>query len=141
MKHGDISNRESPIIAFNIDTLLFKDEKPTGIRKLTYALQSDIKKYLDRPLNMEFVFTVDNVWRDFDYSVYFITFKPFTKEIEDFLVKNQIPYTRLLYFEDVLTLRKFIEYRCIYYFDIDSDMLEHISLKNALPFNEISHVL
>lgn len=141
MKNGDIGNRTAPIIAFNIDNLLFKRDRKEGfIEGVKFAIASDKIKYLSRPLNKLFVNTIIDVWVKRPYSIYFITKHPFEKDIEDFLDFKTIPYTKLICISDVFELRDLAVNQFTYYFDTDLKTISVVG-KNALSFDKLRDVI
>lgn len=138
MLHGDISNKSCPIIAFNIDSLLFiRSKNNSPIEKVKDAFRTEKGKYLTRPLNKEFVYTINNVWRNYTLSVYFVTEKEFIKDIEEFLVLHSVPFTSIYRYTDLFDLRDFVNNRCIYYFDTNEEILSFISANHALHYREL----
>lgn len=140
MLNGDISNRQSPIIAFNLDNLLFTKEesKDSLVKKLSKLIKTDKQKFLSKEVDKNFVNKINNLWIKHPYSIYFITFTPYKEELFSILDKNSVSYT---------SLEEFLEWddiriRCsnnyfMYYFDTDENLLSYISTSNALHIDEL----
>jgi hypothetical protein len=139
MLHGDISNHEASIIAFNIDNLLFLDKKNDNFfNKLIGGFESDKRKYFNRSVNKEFLNRVLYVWRNYPYSIYFVTFQKFQQDIENFLVDKTVTFTRLEYFDNLDDLRYAVNQRYYYYFDSDASIISYMSSNGALNMSEFS---
>ena len=146
MLKGDISNKTSPILAFNIDTLLFKEgKKNSGIKSaLSRFLYQDnlAYDYFDRDINMTFVYAVNAIFNNYDFGIYLITTKLESQEqieiLEDLLYDADIYYTRLKSIKGVDELRREVDMRYMYYFDKDESILSMIGRNNAVHIKDIS---
>lgn len=134
MLRNDISNKQAPILAFNIDNLLFnnKDNSINLFSKVIESLKSDKTKYISREINKDFVNLINNIWTKHPYSIYFITFTNYSNELYDILDKNAIAYTSLVELQEWQDIRYRCELQYTYYFDINEELLSFISKGNAL---------
>lgn len=142
MRFNDISNRQSPILAFNIDNLLFAppSQPSTFIAKLQWKFKSEDEKLLDRPFNKDFINMINYIWNKFDYSIYFITFN--THLVDNLYEKlSNINYTSLISISDKEELRGACEKQFYYYFDTDEEILSYISKPNALHLDQLKYII
>lgn len=139
MLNGDISNRESPVLAFNIDSLLFTNKlrKDGLIDKLKYKVGSEKYRYLNRELDKTFVNSILTLWDKFNYSIYFVTQQPFKSDIEELLAEMDVCYTRLVYYDDILDMRQAVFNRFTYYFDTNEETISILSSSKAVPFSTL----
>lgn len=142
MLRGDISNRESPIIAFNIDTLLFKHEQKKDSLKDKFigVFGSEKSKAFNRVIDDVFVNNLLYLWHNFNYSIYLVTYNSdYISEYEKLLADKDICYTRLVDFstEDLDGLRRFVANRCTLYFDSDLVRLSTISNTKAVEYRNL----
>ena len=137
MFRGNISNRESPILAFNIDNLLLTDKPLVQgfLDKLMFKVGSEKYQYLNRQPNLVFVNSMLTLWDKYDYSIYFITQHPFEKDIEELLTRLNVCYTRLVYVGDLQDLRRDVFNRYTYYFDTNDENISILSSSKAVQFN------
>ena len=144
MLHNDISNKSAPIIAFNIDELLFMDKPYAGmslVEKLKWKTESSKQRYLNRPINSNFINMVNRLWNKYNYSIYFVSFKgEFLDKIYSLLDTNSVNYTSIVTYNNWEELREACELRFMYYFDSNLDLLSFISYKNALPIAQLSTI-
>lgn len=139
MLRNDISNKQAPIIAFNIDNLLFsnKDSSITLFNKILESIKSDKTKYISREINKDFVNQINNIWTKNPYSIYFVTFTNYSNELYDILDKNAVAYTSLVELQEWQDLRYRCELQYMYYFDSDEELLSFISKGNALHIDTL----
>lgn len=139
MLHNDISNKQAPILAFNVDNLLFKEEQGESsiIDRVKSLIQSDRKKYISREVDNTFINRINNIWIKYPYSIYFITFSPYKDDLFTILDRNLVNYTSLV---DLIEWED-VRHRCglqfTYYFDNDEELLSYVSMNNALHIREL----
>lgn len=139
MLRNDISNKQAPILAFNIDNLLFsnKDSSINLFNKILESIKSDKTKYISREINKDFVNQINNIWTKNPYSIYFVTFTNYSNELYDILDKNAVAYTSLVELQEWQDLRYRCELQYMYYFDSDEELLSFISKGNALHIDTL----
>lgn len=139
MLHGDISNKQAPVIAFNVDNLLFKQEQEDSslINKMKSLVQSDRKKFISKDVDMTFVHRINNIWIKHPYSIYLITFSPYKDDLFTILDKNLVNYTSLVEMFEWEDVRHRCRLQFTYYFDNDEELLSYISMNNALHIREL----
>jgi hypothetical protein len=125
MKYNDISNREAPIIAFNLDNLLYEEKSKSLF---------DIFK--PRKLNQNFLDIVNNIWYNFEFSIYLVsgelTSDTFTR-VEDI----DIQFTNAIHYTGIDNLRRMIQYRFHLYVDGDNELISKLSAKNVIHIDDI----
>ena len=143
MLGGDISNKQAPIIAFNIDNLLFSREiKQTSIfNKIKDKLINANDEYRNKEVDKSFVDRVNNIWINHNYSIYFITFTNNFDSLTSIIAENSISYTSILKKDNWKDLRDECNSRFIYYFDNDEELLSYLSAGNALHIKELSNII
>lgn len=136
MKRNDISNVVAPIIAFNIDTILFKPKEDTFVNKMKSFFCFDREKYnyLSREIDITSVDTINKVWTKNEVSVYLVTFTDYISEIEEILYREDVSYTKLQKVQGIENLRRKVLYNYYYYFDKDLDIIRRLSVDNAKDF-------
>ena len=143
MLHNDISNKQAPILAFNVDNLLFKEKQGESsiIDRVKSLIQSDRKKYISREVDNTFINRINNIWIKYPYSIYFITFSPYKDDLFTILDRNLVNYTSLV---DLIEWED-VRHRCglqfTYYFDNDEELLSYVSMKNALHIRELPLII
>lgn len=139
MLHNDISNKQAPILAFNVDNLLFKKKqgKSSIIDRVKSLIQSDRKKYTNRDIDMTFVNMINNIWMKHPYSIYLITFYPYKYDLLTILDKNSVNHTSLEELFEWDELRRRCALQFTYYFDNDEELLSYVSMNNALHIREL----
>lgn len=138
MLRNDISNKQAPIIAFNIDNTLFNNKDSINLfNKILESIKSDKTKYISREINKDFVNQINNIWVKHPYSIYFITFTNYSNELYDILDKNAVAYTSLVELQEWQDLRYRCELQYMYYFDTDEELLSFISKGNALHIDTL----
>ena len=143
MLHNDISNKQAPILAFNVDNLLFKEEQGESsiIDRVKSLIQSDRKKYISREVDNTFINRINNIWIKYPYSIYFITFSPYKDDLFTILDRNLVNYTSLV---DLIEWED-VRHRCglqfTYYFDNDEELLSYVSMNNALHIRELPSLI
>lgn len=139
MLHNDISNKQAPILAFNVDNLLFKEKqgKSSIIDKVKSIIQSDRKKYINRDIDMTFVNMINNIWMKHPYSIYLITFSPYKDDLFNILDRYLVNYTSIVELFEWDDIRHRCRLQFTYYFDNDEELLSYISMNNALHIREL----
>ena len=136
MLKGNISNQQAPIIAFNLDNLLFKEEEQEkGLKKLIYTFFPKKKV-----VNENFIDIINNVWMNHDLSIYLMTLKTDFSEYEQILDEYCALYTRIHHYTGIANLRRLVEYRFDYYVDNDWNILNQIG-KKAIHIDELHKYL
>lgn len=143
MLKGDISNRQAPIIAFNVDNLLFKQYiKPKNIivRLIDKFVPKD--EYIDRDIDTNFEELLLSLWTKRPYSIYLISFKAeIEEELTELLVSRGVCYTKLVCVESLDDLIHSCRYHYTYYFDSDESLLSMIGTHNVYPITEVNSLL
>ena len=142
MLRNDISNKSAPYIAFDIDSLLFKDEKPNMVSRFLNMFKTDETKYLSRPLNEDFIKIVERVWHKHNVCVIFTCFSLFTNESQrkllDILVDRNVPFTKIDFFREWDEAR---EAPYVYFFTNNEYLLSFMSSKHVMKLENIWEVL
>jgi hypothetical protein len=143
MLHNDISNKQAPILAFNVDNLLFKEEQGESsiIDRVKNLIQSDRKKYINRDIDMTFVNMINNIWMKHPYSIYLITFSPYKDDLFNILDKNLVNYTSLVELFEWEDIRHRCRLQFTYYFDNNEELLSYVSMENALHIRELPLII
>lgn len=136
MLGNDISNRTAPVICFNIDSLLFTNNKKK--RKLLDRLFSyGNNDYLERELNFSVVNLINNLWFNYDFSIYLTTKESFLDDISEILYEYDICHTRLFQYPSIEFLRDKVYYEYHLYVDDNLQNLSEIGRGNAIPLSEL----
>jgi len=130
MLHGDISSREAPRIAFDIDSVLFTDKplRKSFISRVFSFLETPTEKYLNRELNTLNKSVIEYIWNKTQYSIYLVTFDCIElEELHSFLINKNIPYTNLDFFMEWDDVR----YRLIngfftYFFSANEELISYV---------------
>lgn len=143
MLRGDISNRQAPILAFNVDNLLFKaSERPTNYFTRLLSKFVPNNDYFSREINKQFIELVASVWASRPYSIYLISFRPDLEiELNEMLVSMSICYTQLVCVDDIEELTHSCRYHYTYYFDSDDSLLSQVGTSNARHIEELDSLL
>jgi hypothetical protein len=131
MRFNDISNRQAPIIAFNLDNLLYKK---TAKKFLFF-------NYEKEEPNQIFVDTVNNVWNKNEVCIYLVTAHDYllNADFEEFLTDElMMMYTKLIQHHGIDNLRRMIFYHFHYFIDNDEEFMSKLSCKNVIHFNNIN---
>jgi hypothetical protein len=143
MLGNDLSNKQAPYIMFDIDSLLFLEKEKTVWTKVSDMFKSEETKYLERPINQDFVNLLHTVWRDHNVCIGLVTFalldKPSLEKLYALLDKYFVPYTRVFDFLDWEDLRNFGY--SIYTFSANNDLISYMSKKEAMHISRIREVL
>ena len=139
MRHGDITNKQSPILAFNLDNLLFTNELENNniINKIVNKFSSSKAKFLNRKVDEIFVRSLESLWNKYNYSIYLITSQEFTSDIEAKLTEHNVCYTRLMSYIDLDDLRTACHNQYTYYFDSDESIISYLSSPKAVHIKDI----
>lgn len=143
MLRGDISNKQAPIIAFNIDNLLFEDYDDMNpiLRAIKLKLTPEKKLFLKRKVNKVIVNVINRLWARYDYSIYLITMHP--EYVEDYygiLDKNDVNYTTIVSFDNWNALRDISLLQYTYYFDNNEELISFVGVK-AQHIKELQNIL
>lgn len=134
MKNNNISNKEAPIIAFNIDNLLFETQPKSNIFDNLSLF------FARKQVNQQFVDTVNNIWYNYPYSIYLVS-KQIVSEAERTLEGIDIQATKVVHYTGIDNLRRLLNYRFYLYIDNDRDLLSQLSSKNAIHIDELQNHL
>lgn len=138
MRWGNISNQTAPIVAVNVDNILFAPKEDSFINQIKKFLHFDAEhfKYFNRNINQENVYLLNNIWSKNDISLYLITFTDYHDEIAEILNLEDVFYTRLQKAPGVDWLRRKCMYGYSFYFDSDVELLSVLSVDNAKNISE-----
>ena len=140
MLRGDISNRESPILAFNIDNLLFENEQKANSLKQRFvkAFGDERSKHFNRNVSKVFESTLRTLWDRYNYSIYLVTYNDkYIEAYEELFAEIGLCYTRVVSFDSLEELRMFIYNRCTLYLDSDLQKMSTISSNKAVNFKDL----
>jgi len=144
MLHGDISNRQAPIICFD-SNILFRNEPiaTNPIEKFFGKLFSGEEySFFNRTINLSIVNLINNIWYSQDLSIYIaVSEQSYIEGLTDALDVNDVNYTRLLYYPSMDFLRDKCHYEYYYYVSNDEKHLSNISMKNAVTIDELTKLL
>lgn len=127
MLNGNISNREAPVIAFNIDNLLYEKDESYFFNLLH-----------SKKINQSFIDIVSNVWYNYDFSVYLIS-KLTVEEAERKLEGIDIQATRVVHYTGIDNLRRMLTYRFHLYVDNDGSLISQLGCRNAIHIDELQN--
>lgn len=140
LRLGNISNHTAPIVAFNIDNILFKPKKKLDIiEKFNRFLQTD-KDYYDyfhRDISINGIDIINNCWTNNEVSVYLLTFSDYEKDITEILYDNDVYYSRLVKVQGIDWLRRKCRFTYAYYFDTNESLISELSVDNAQKLSDI----
>jgi hypothetical protein len=143
MLGGNISNKQSPYVMFDIDSLLFNEKEKTVWTKVSDVFKTEEKKYLERPFNDDFVNSLHRIWFQHNVCIGLVSFNLLDNEsvskLEEKLFNNFVPYTRIFAYYDWEQLRNF-QYS-IYTFSANDELLSYLSRKEAMHISRIKEVL
>jgi hypothetical protein len=145
MKGGDISNKNAPIIAFNIDNLLFtdKERKPENWKEYAERLVQYIKplspeeKLLKRELDKNFINIVNAIWYSYDFSIYFISKYDLEGSLGELLYDHYVCYTRILQYHSLQELRVLVNNSFYLYVDKDEELISKVYASNVVHIDKI----
>jgi hypothetical protein len=129
MLHGDISNRQAPIIAFNLDNLLYENKS-----------KSIFNMFKPRSLNQNFLDIVNNIWYNYEFCIYLISASPVGETYRK-LEEVDIQFTSAVHYVGVDNLRRQCQYRYQLYVDSDKDLLSQISSSNAIHLDDLPNYI
>lgn len=135
MLHNNISNRVAGTVAFRVDNCLLKYKKNEGF--LTKTLNVLRGKKWSADIDPEMLNRVNYVYKRTDYLVALVVSEEYEKGLEEFLMKNNIPYSELLvdkfnYFHHLDINLKLNSGNYIYYVDSDKHRLNALDNKNGI---------
>lgn len=126
MKHGDISSNLSPVIAFNLSTLVKVEETKNPLKKLLH------KKKVD----LHILATINKLWDRYNYRIFIISLDETEEALEKLLGNYPLYYSR---FERV-TLEE-LTWKCknefTYYYDTDYNRISVLNSRCAKHISEI----
>lgn len=143
MKHGDISNHTAPIIAFNVDHLLWEpDDKPVAnsLFKKVVAFFTKVEPKLDH----RFVKLLSDIWNSpISFTIYLYTRKTGEEFVllEELLYDNNIAFSRLRQMPNLDEMRFLVANQHKYFFDTDLNFLGSLGTTNAQPISEVGSLL
>ena len=131
----NLSNKTAPIVCFNIDNLLFKEEKVREGNFFTRLFSPQNK----RTINDEFVHTINYIWRTHNVSIYMQTEQE-TEQMEDYINEH----VDILYFSRMVKARGDEDLRLklqlgeyFLYVDNDAERIARISHFGAIHMDDI----
>ena len=143
MLRNDISNKTAPIVAFNIDNILFKPKEFGLFDKALSLFSFDRDKYFyfEREVNYTNIDVINRVWARNEVSIYLVTFTDYMDDLNDFLSANEVSYTKLKKINGIDNLQRQCMFSFYYYFDTDLDIINKLSQNNAKDFYSIFSLL
>ena len=142
MKHGDLSNMTSPVIAFNADNLLFKNREDKSIVKTVLdKFKSEEQIYLNRDLDHKFLDLLERIWLHEVVSIHLVSFQSFAGDIEDYAREKGVLFTSMYEVKDFNEFILRVRNRYMYYFDNDTQLLSKINCKNAMHIDDIKKII
>jgi hypothetical protein len=144
MLGNDISNKQSPFIMFDADSLLFKEkDKKTAWDRITDLVKSPETKYLERDLNPATTNGIMHVWNNHPYSIGLFTFDLYQENhlntLEQKLADGLVPYTRVFNYADWEELRYFNF--CIYIVTDNAELRSYLSRNEAISYEQFREVV
>lgn len=140
LRLGDISNHTAPIVAFNVDNILFKPkEKLNFMEKVNRFLQTDrdYYDYFSREISLNGIYMINNCWTKNEVSIYLLTFTEYYRDIESILYDNDVYYSRLVSAQGIDWLRRKCRFTYAYYFDTNDALISELSVDNAQKLVDI----
>lgn len=136
---GNISNKTAPVVAFNIDTILFNKSANNLTQKIKRLFTFDTAHfdYFNREVSSTAIGIINNVWKKNEVSIYLVTFSDYKDELEELLYEEDVYYTRLVKAEGIDWLRRRCMYNYAYYVDIDDRIISELSVNNAKHLSDI----
>lgn len=125
MLNGNISNREAPVIAFNLDNLLFEKEEESFFRIFT-----------KKKVNQAFIDIVSNLWYSYDYSIYLVTSQS-VEDAEKTLNDIDIQATKIVHYTGIANLKRLVSYRFHLYVDSDLELISILNSSNAISIDDL----
>ena len=143
MLRNDISNKTAPIVAFNVDNILFKPKEFGLFDKALSLFSFDRDKYFyfEREVNYTNIDIINRVWARNEVSIYLVTFTDYMDDLNEFLNANDVSYTKLKKINGIDNLQRQCMFSFYYYFDIDLDVINKLSQNNAKDFYSIFSLL
>lgn len=143
MLHNDISNNLAPILAFDMDSLLFvpETENTKWYHKILRTKPSiDKKGFNELLLNV-----LRSIWMRYDLSVFLVTFKYQDEEVLDALYgrlsEEGVPITNIVFhqeWDDVLYRLNNGRYK--YFISSDEDLINYLG-RNCYHITDIGRIL
>ncbi len=141
MRFGDLSNHTSPVVAFDLDDLLFSEDKP----KLSF-FQRIFKRinYLNRPFNEKLLNLLTFIWNRYDFSIYLVTFSITSDEDLNYLFERLsmegVAVTNIIYLQEWEDVRYRISNgRYKYFVTSNADLINYVG-ENALHISDVRSV-
>lgn len=143
MRHGEISNHTAPIIAFNVDNLLYaKSSTPSGLASRLF------RSFFDSPTSspdLRFIKLLYDIWNGrAPYSIYLFTRREEERKIAAlamYLEEYNAYYTSLRTIKPLREMQFFIANQCRYFFDTDREYLVSLGTENARHISEIGQCI
>lgn len=142
MRHGDISNFSAPVVAFNVDNLLFKKNKEGGM--IQKAVNYLISLVDDPEVDYRFVKLLIDIWDHREpFSIYLYTRKTEQDfdDLESFMDELDIRYTRLKPILPLQEMQFLVANQCLFYFDTDIDFITSLGTNNARHISEVGRCI
>lgn len=143
MLGGDISNKSAPILAFNLDSLLFTEEvekRPLGT-KIKGFLAGINWADSDKKVDKNFVGQISELWVKHPFSIYLVTLSGDFEKLQKKLDEYSVPYTSLVCFDSLEEVRDRCNMEYLYYFDSNEENLSFMSCNNAKHIDELPNIV
>lgn len=140
LKFNNLSNATAPIIAFNVDNILFMPKKRTDIVEKVLRFFSGNNPHYDyfhRDISLNGIDVINNCWLNNEVSVHLLTFTDYSSEIEEILYEQNVYFSRLQKVEGMDWLRRKCRYQYAYYFDTNDSLISELSINNAQKISDI----
>ena len=130
MLHGNISSKEAPRIAFDIDSLFFTNEPlDRGIfSRILRHFKTDEEKYFERVINDTNRIILEIIWMHTPYSVSLVSFDCLNvTALNEFFTAENFPYTRIECFMEWKEVRRRLDKGIYsYFFTQNSDLQSYL---------------
>lgn len=143
MLGGNISNKSAPILAFNVDNLLFKDipRDNSLLSNIKAKITPEKKMFLNREIDLHMVNQLNILWARYDYSIYLVTMHPeYRGDLFTLLDGHEVNFTSLVSFNSREELRDISFLQYTYYFDSDEELISFVGVK-AQHIKELPNIL
>lgn len=143
MLGNNISNHSAPYVGFDVDSLAFIEKKEGMIQNFLDKFKTHESRYLSREVSLDFINTMEQLWRKHNICIIFITFsfdQSNVKELYDKFSEVNIPFTRIMQFQEWDNLRRSMG-NFLYVFSGNEELISYLSAKHALNYAQVREVL
>lgn len=139
MKHGDISNRQAPIIAFRVEDFLLKKKDTNLIEKVRNVIQGN---YSMNELNLAVVSAINFIFRGTDMSAYLVVdedtkFNEYEKELLD-----QVNYSSMISVAKPVEITVHLMIgEFTYYVDSDLSRMSKVNHKKCITLSDLNQLI